>query len=83
MQISARELSSSVVKRNVCWYIYDISHNIQSNQMHCIVFRYSVLQYLVNPTCNIEYLKTIECIWLDCILCDFIDNNAQYEQYKK
>jgi hypothetical protein len=27
------------------------SHNIQSNKMHSIGFRYSVLQYLVNPTC--------------------------------
>ena len=28
------------------------SHNTQSNRMHSVVFRYSVLQYLlINPTC--------------------------------
>jgi hypothetical protein len=32
---------------------------------------------------NIEYLDTIECILLDCMLCDLIIDNAQYEQCKK
>jgi hypothetical protein len=37
------------VDKNVAYEISIInSHNIQSNKMHCIVLRYSILQYLVN-----------------------------------
>jgi hypothetical protein len=43
------------------------SHNIQSNKMHSIVFRYSMLQYLVNQfsptiyTCFQLFYITISC----------------------
>jgi hypothetical protein len=32
--------------------------------------------------CNIEYLKTIQCILLDWILCDLIVDSERYKQHK-